>query len=1249
MKRDTIQNFIPMMLASFIALGISARYAGAQAYNLDQCRNGSSTAHASCVDAGATNLDPNSPDSQPNSTGWANGNAGQSNSHYAEGGSIAYRNRVTGLTPGTYTLRMSYGIKHGDVHALDYLTHVNRPGTTDPASPGPATIVDPCHGAAVPGVTNCQIPVDGFPATIAGANLNVDWNTFVIPSPTICASPKNDLGYLGSDGTNGSAPAADQPCTSYDDLFDNDASHNAVRMLLVGGLITNIQLVEPSNALDPDEENTDSDIVITFTAVKTNVVFAWGGHIASRLDWGFKLGNGSKLEPASASGISGSPYHMDSKGLCSGVVSNCDVGGDQDRSLSAAAVVAPASITIIKLCDATTVDTALDFPFTTTEPTSGIVPDSFNLKCDAGPTDNTATNTNIIEMSGIFAFGNYTVDENPPVGWELTSINCSDNDSNSNPTSSTATGVASFAVTEGYIATCIYTNRRLSGTLNVCKVVTNDNGGTLTAADFMLHVKSAGTDVTGSPAAGVAPTTCRAYTVNQGSYVVTEDTAPSGYQFTGYGDASGLTNACDQSGNVTVTAAQTVYCILHNNDISPTLRVNKLCNPTSDSGKFNLQIDGQTAGTGADAICQTGTTGVVPVNAGNHTVGETQGTGTNLANYSSAIGGDCGTDGTVSLALGENKVCTITNTKQAVLKVQKTCVGGTGEFTFGVSGVTLGDSTWDCAETKTVVGPTAAAANLKAYTITETVPSDWSLTAISCTAATGAIGPNDSKTATSATVTLDAGDDITCTFANTKRGQITIVKQVAIGGDTAATAPDNFAFTGSLNGFSLDDDGGADFIGIPGGGVGTGALLSSSKTFPNLLPANGISVVESAAAGWALIDIQCSTGGTGNTTTRTATINLPAGGDITCTFTNNQAIMPLIKTYNGVLPTCVDDPNSANPAVQICTTDGGGTTVPQFAFNLYVDSNTSSATAAPCGFPTATAGTCGAGTPAMPLASVLVAPSIELPGPIGIPFSICEMNPGVGVNGWKLSTLTVDLWIVGQNPSVDSPNSSTPYTLYDMDDGQGTTAICFDVRIPNDAIRFELNADNTKPGGTRTIGYWANWTSCDGKGNQLENAGGVNGGGDGFWLIDDVLGSLDIGIVNFSVYGCQKAVDLLKKSDIGNPALIGDGTSRPNDAAYSMAAQLIAAEANYVAGAVNCINAATAITRATSLLDHALINFSGTGSYLPPKGGVKLGNYDAVRNYALQLGSVLDAYNNIHNTGSCNNVPAPPSVITPLP
>jgi hypothetical protein len=78
-----------------------------------------------------------------------------------------------------------------------------------------------------------------------------------------------------------------------------------------------------------------------------------------------------------------------------------------------------------------------------------------------------------------------------------------------------------------------------------------------------------------------------------------------------------------------------------------------------------------------------------------------------------------------------------------------------------------------------------------------------------------------------------------------------------------------------------------------------------------------------------------------------------------------------------------------------------------------------------------------------------------------------------------------------------------------------------------------------------------------------------------------------------------------------------------NDAAYGLAAQLIAAKANQTAGAETCPALTSAITAADSLLTS--INFTGTGEYLGPK--VK-GALATKRAQALSLATTLDQYNN---------------------
>jgi Prealbumin-like fold domain len=99
-----------------------------------------------------------------------------------------------------------------------------------------------------------------------------------------------------------------------------------------------------------------------------------------------------------------------------------------------------------------------------------------------------------------------------------------------------------------------------------------------------------------------------------------------------------------------------------------TIKVTKSLVPASDSGRFNLLIDGATK---AANVGDGGTTGVVTVPAGTHTVGESAGTGTSLGDYTSSLackdtahGNATDNDGTLQVGYGDAWECVITNTRK---------------------------------------------------------------------------------------------------------------------------------------------------------------------------------------------------------------------------------------------------------------------------------------------------------------------------------------------------------------------------------------------------------------------------------------------------------------------------------------------------------------------------------------------------------------------------------------------------------
>ena len=157
--------------------------------------------------------------------------------------------------------------------------------------------------------------------------------------------------------------------------------------------------------------------------------------------------------------------------------------------------------------------------------------------------------------------------------------------------------------------------------------------------------------------------------------------------------------------NVDVTSTSDIVCTITNTRKTGKLEVRKTLSPANDPGKFNLQIDGTTAGTGGN-VGDGGTTGERNVNTGTRTVGETAGTSTDLDNYTSSIvcKADNGNGATVAqsqtagplnvdVTSTSDIVCTITNTrKTGKLEVRKTLspANDPGKFNLQIDGTTAG-------------------------------------------------------------------------------------------------------------------------------------------------------------------------------------------------------------------------------------------------------------------------------------------------------------------------------------------------------------------------------------------------------------------------------------------------------------------------------------------------------------------------------------------------------------------------------
>ncbi len=153
------------------------------------------------------------------------------------------------------------------------------------------------------------------------------------------------------------------------------------------------------------------------------------------------------------------------------------------------------------------------------------------------------------------------------------------------------------------------------------------------------------------------------------------------------------------------------------------------------------------------------------------------------------------------------------------------------------------------------------------YTIAETLGTPgWALTEIDCGDADVDVDLEDGT----AVVHLGSGDDVTCTFENTERGSITIVK------DSVPDHAQDFDFTTEgegLTGFSLDDD--------------AETTLPNAIAFGGLLPGE-YTATEGAVGGWALTKLECTGGDVDrDIDQRQVVVDLAAGDDVTCTYTNS--------------------------------------------------------------------------------------------------------------------------------------------------------------------------------------------------------------------------------------------------------------------------------------------------------------------------------------------------------------------------
>src|SRR4051794_6736387 len=284
-----------------------------------------------------------------------NDDVGQTWSHVADvtpdgGGTVTESFQLPSFFVAAYSVVATQTTETGTLTARSSFTDANPSADLDQCAndPAPSPNTDGCSASAtdwVNGNLNAAKAVyfegDSIPYRMVLDNLSLAKHTITIEWDTT-KSGTHALDYLTSYdrtvatanpvlGVTGPGSPTTFPIPTDGQVTGAGVTPVAGNFTMYGGTITSASAYSYADGSGFDGDKS-ARITLTFTASQANPVLAWGGHISSRADWGANN---------SAVAISGSPYHTR-------LIDLDGAGGNQDRSLSAAAVVFPGFIHIVK-------------------------------------------------------------------------------------------------------------------------------------------------------------------------------------------------------------------------------------------------------------------------------------------------------------------------------------------------------------------------------------------------------------------------------------------------------------------------------------------------------------------------------------------------------------------------------------------------------------------------------------------------------------------------------------------------------------------------------------------------------------------------------------------------------------------------------------------------------------------------------------------------------------------------------------
>ncbi len=260
---------------------------------------------------------------------WQNGDLNGNNSAYAEGDVVPFRLAIEGLSAGEHSIHINYDFTAGGHEAYDFLATYNATEKVDLCAPGGGAVSSLCPSLPAPDVKS-------FPA-----------------DPFVVSGTLGGLSVAGAEAASGVGR----------------------KLTMFGGTIVSITPSSGPMHSGSTAGDSSADFVVTFRASGSDVLFAWGGHIASSAYWINTDGT-----PDGASQISGASWHMRTQ--------NLDDSGNknQDRSIQPSALAASTP---------TPTSTASSTPTSTSTGTATATPTGGSTSTPTGTATSTATSTPI--------------------------------------------------------------------------------------------------------------------------------------------------------------------------------------------------------------------------------------------------------------------------------------------------------------------------------------------------------------------------------------------------------------------------------------------------------------------------------------------------------------------------------------------------------------------------------------------------------------------------------------------------------------------------------------------------------------------------------------------------------------------------------------------------------------------------------------------------------------------------------------